>query len=89
MNQAILIRIVAENYNQWRTVHDEGRLARLEYGITDGPVYHDETDSEIVLIQLNVENIEKAQGWFNDERFKTAGKRAGKVSREIWMANLK
>lgn len=89
MSQAFLIRIEAENYHQWRTVHDEGRSARMEYGITDGPIYHDETNTEIVMIQLNVENIERALGWFGDERFKAASERTGKVTREVWIANRK
>jgi hypothetical protein len=89
MKQALFIRVEAENYKQWRAVHEEGHLARLEYGITDGPVYQDEANPEIVLIQLNVESMERAQGWFGDERFRSAGQRAGKVSREVWVANLK
>lgn len=89
MKQAILIRVVPENYNQWRTAHDSCRLARLDYGMTDGPVYRDETNPETVLVHLNVEDMEKAQGWFRDERFKAAVERAGTVSREFWMTTLK
>lgn len=89
MKQSILIRVTPENFNQWRQAHDECRQARLEYGMTDGPVYRDETHSNVVLVHLDVENMEKASGWFKDERFKAAAQRAGKVTREIWLANLK
>ena len=89
MKQSILIRVVPENFKQWRQAHDECRQARLDYGMTDGPVYRDEKNPEHVLVHLDVESIEKASGWFKDERFKAAAVRAGKVSREIWMANIK
>jgi hypothetical protein len=89
MKQAILIRVTPENPTQWRQVHDECQQARLEYGMTDGPVYRDEKDPTVVLVHLNVENMEKASGWFRDERFKAAAQRAGKVTRELWIANLK
>ncbi len=89
MQQSILIRVVPENFTQWRTAHDECRTARLDYGMTDGPVYRDETDPNTVLVHLNVENMEKAMGWFKDERFKAGVQRAGKVSREFMFATNK
>ena len=89
MSQAILIRVVPEDFNQWRTAHDECRTARLEYGMTDGPVYRDETNPDIVMVTLNVEDMERAQGWFKDSRFRAAVERAGTVSREFWMSTTK
>lgn len=89
MQQSILIRVVPENFSQWRTAHDECREARLDYGMTDGPVYRDETDPNTVLVHLNVENMDKAMGWFKDERFKAGVQRAGKVSREFLFASNK
>jgi len=89
MQQSILIRVVPENFSQWRTAHDECREARLDYGMTDGPVYRDETDPNTVLIHLNVQNMEKAMGWFKDERFKAAIQRAGIVSREFFFTSTK
>ena len=89
MKQSILIRVVPENFNQWRTAHDSCRTARLDYGMTDGPVYRDEANPETVLVHLDVEDMERAQGWFKDDRFKAGVERAGKVSREIWMATTK
>lgn len=89
MQQSILIRVVPENFSQWRNAHDECRVARLDYGMTDGPVYRDETDPNTVLVHLNVENMDKAMGWFKDERFKAGVQRAGKVSREFMFATNK
>lgn len=89
MQQSILIRVVPENLSQWRTAHDECREARLEYGMTDGPVYRDEAAPNTVLVQLNVENMDRALGWFKDERFKAGVIRAGKVSRELLFASKK
>ena len=47
------------------------------------------TDPNTVLVQLNVEDTERAQDWFRDDRFKAATERAGRVSREIYFANRK
>lgn len=89
MKQSILIRVEPENFDQWRTAHDECRQARSEYGMSDGPVYRDEKNPNHVMVHLDVEDLDKALGWFKDERFKSAVVRAGKVSRDFWMANLK
>lgn len=89
MKQAILIRVQPENFEQWRTAHDECRNARSEYGMSDGPFYYDEKNSNEVLVHLNVEEMEKAMGWFRDPRFKAAVERAGTVSRQIWFATEK
>ena len=89
MKQSILIRVEPENFNQWRTAHDECRTARLDYGMTDGPVYRDEKNNDQVLVTLNVEDLERAKNWFGDPRFQAATERAGKVHREIWFANGK
>ena len=89
MKQSILIRVEPENFDQWRTAHDECRNARLEYGMTDGPFYIDEKNPKQVLVHLDVENMEKAMGWFRDPRFRAAVERAGKVSREFWFASTK
>jgi len=42
-----------------------------------------------VLLQLNVESFKRAQGWFQDDRFKVAVARSGKVQRDIYMATPK
>jgi hypothetical protein len=89
MKQSILIRVVPENFNQWRTAHDECRIARLDYGMTDGPVYRDEANPETVLVHLDVEDMERAKEWFKDERFKAGVIRAGQVTRDVWMATMK
>ena len=86
MQQAIIIRVTPENYDIWRKEHDGQKEARLAYGITNGPVYRDELDSNVVLVHLNVENLDRALEWFKSDAFKEAVKRAGNVQREIWIA---
>jgi len=81
----IMIRVTPEEHDRWFGEHDsaEARAGRLEYGITDGPLYRDVTDPNVVLVQLEVEDPERARGWFQDERFAAAATRAGRVQREI------
>jgi hypothetical protein len=89
MQDAIMIRVTAEDFDTWIAEHNGCLDARSEYGITDGPVYRDEQDANTVLLQLNVESFERAKGWFQDDRFKAAVGRAGKVQRDIYMAKPK
>ena len=89
MKQAILIRVTPENYDQWIAEHNSCETARLDYGITDGPVYRDQSNPNVALIHLNVEDMDRAKGWFADPRFKAASERAGNVKREVWIATEK
>ena len=89
MKSAIIIRVTPENHDQWMKEHNSCETARLDYGITDGPVYIDQKDSNVALIHLNVEDMDRAKGWFKDPRFLAASERAGNVKREIWMATEK
>ena len=68
-----MIRVTAEDFDTWIAEHNGCQEARLEYGITDGPVYRDEQDTESVLLHLNVESFDRAKGWFQDDRFKDGG----------------
>ena len=83
---AIMIRVTPEDYDHWFAMHDGQKTARLEYGISDGPIYRDESDPTSVLVHLDVEDIERAKGWFQDPRFRGAVKDAGKVKREVYFA---
>lgn len=86
MAEAIMIRVEPENFDLWRGEHDGQRDARTAYGMTDGPVYRDETNPETVLVTLMVEDLARAREWFGSDAFKNAAGRAGQVSREIWFA---
>ena len=83
---AIMIRVNPENYDRWLKEHDGCRAARTEYGMTDGPVYRDVADPNVVLVHLSCENLDRAKQWFQDERFKAAAVRAGKVNRDVFFA---
>ena len=89
MQTAIMIRVTPEDFDTWIKEHDACREARLEYGMTDGPVYRDQKDPNTVLIHLNCEDLDKAKGWFADDRFKAGVKRAGNVKRDVYIANPK
>jgi hypothetical protein len=86
MAQAIIIRVEPEDFEIWRREHDGQRDARLAYGITDGPVYYDERNPQVVLVHLNVEDLDRAMTWFKSDAFRAAAQRAGNVRREIWLA---
>ncbi|MEZ4703442.1 MAG: hypothetical protein R2834_24140 [Rhodothermales bacterium] len=85
MQQAIIIRVIPEDFDSWRKEHDDARDARLAYGITDGPFYRDERDTHVALVHLNVENLDRAMEWFKSDAFREGVKRAGGVQREIWI----
>jgi hypothetical protein len=79
----IMIRVTPTDYDRWIAEHDGAKDHRLEYGLTDGPVYRDMSEPDTVLIQLETDDIDRARGWFADPRFKEGAMRAGKVQREI------
>ena len=84
-----MIRVTPENYEQWIREHDGCRAARTEYGMTDGPVYRDQADPKVVMVQLDCQDLERAKKWFADDRFKAAVVRAGKVHRDVFFAQPK
>ena len=87
MSQAIIIRVEPEDFDRWLDAHNSCRELRSGYGMTDGPVYKDESDPTAVLVHLDVENLDRAMGWFQSPEFKDAAKRAGNARREVWAAN--
>jgi hypothetical protein len=89
VNKIIMIRIMPENYDAWLAAHNAGEQARLEYGITEGPLYRDVKNPNVALVTFHVEDAERAQRWFQDERFKAAMKRCGKVEREFYVGERK
>ena len=86
MAQAIMIRVRPEDFDVWRAQHDGQEEARKAYGMSDGPVYRDETDPNTVLVTLHVGDFGRAKEWFTSDAFQGAAKRAGNVSREVWFA---
>ena len=54
--------------------------------MTDGPVYRDETNSNTVLVHLNLKDVDRARQWLQSDALKGAAKRAGKVSRDVCFA---
>ena len=86
MQQAIIIRVNPEDYDVWYREHSGQEEARLAYGITDGPFYRDADDPNVALVHLYVEDLPRAMGWFKSDPFRQATERAGKVSRELWIA---
>ncbi len=86
MTQAILIRVTPDDFTRWLDAHNSCEEARKGYGMTDGPVYRDNKDPNIVLVHLQVDDMKRAMEWFKSDTFKEASKRAGQVRREIWIA---
>ena len=89
MQQAIILRVTPEDYDTWYPQHAGQEEARKAYGMTDGPFYRDEANPNIALVHLNVEDMDRAMQWFKSDEFQGAAARAGKVDREIWIANQK
>ena len=62
MQQAIIIRVTAEDYDTWFKEHGGQEEAQLDFGITDGPFYRDEADPNVALVHLNVESLDRPWG---------------------------
>jgi hypothetical protein len=80
----MFVRVIPEDYERWFATHISYREARREYGIHDGPIYRDEQNPAALLVQLDVEDFDRAMQWSQDARFAEANERGGKVSREMY-----
>ena len=65
------------------------QAARLQYGMTDGPLYIDSKTPGQALVTLHVQELDRAMEWFKSAAFKDGVQRAGKVTREVWVADIK
>lgn len=86
MADAVMIRVTPEDYETWIAAHKGAVEARKDYGMSDGPIYRDAADPNTILVQLDVDDLDRAMGWFSDDRFKSAAAAAGKVHREVFVA---
>lgn len=68
-----------ESYERWRTVFDEGAIARSEHGLTEGKVLQDPTkpNQVTVIVEGDLEGM-KAYG--SSEQLHEAESRAGLIS---------
>ena len=89
MKDIIMIRVTPDDFDRWFAEHDGAKEARLEYGITDGPLYRDVSDPNTLLVHLDVEDMDRARGWFRDQRLKAGVQRAGRFAREMYVAERK
>lgn len=83
---SIMIRVRPEDFDAWRAIHNECEPLRRQYGMTDGPFYRDSTDPGVALVQLDVEDLERAMTWFASDAFRAASRRAALPEREFWIA---
>ncbi len=86
MSRAIIIHVEAEEFDTWFEAHDSQQEARKAYGISDGPFYRDQTNPNRALVHLDVQDMDRAMGWFKSDEFRGAVKSAGNVTRQIWFA---
>ena len=81
----IMVRVTPEDHDRWLAVFEEDEELRREFGITRGPIYKDVSNPASMLVHLDAEDLERAQGYFADQRFKTSAERAGRVEREVYV----
>lgn len=72
----IFIRIEAEDYDAWLTVHRELAPYRREYGIEDGPIYRGIDEPNTALFHARTDDLARAMEWFRSDTLKAAGRRA-------------
>lgn len=83
---SIMIRVTPEDHDRWFKAHSSCEEARREYGMSDGPLYRDAVNPTVTLVTLEVQELDRAMGWFADERFQRATQSAGPATREMWIA---
>ncbi len=84
--QHIMIWLRTDDYDKWQKIHDGYAEERAAFGITDDYVYRDVRDPKAALVHLVVEDLPRAQEWFQTDKFKKGTADAKVTDRQIYAA---
>ena len=85
--KALMIRVEPEDFDSWLQAHRAAGPARLAFGISDGPIYRDLDDVGVCLVQLQVDDVDRAMSWFSSDAFRAASRGVAlKGPRQLWVA---
>jgi hypothetical protein len=83
----IMIRIVTDDYETWLRAHYDYVHMRKRYGMTDGPIYRDIEDPNVVLFHIMTEDLPLAMEWFNTETCRVAAEEGKVTGGEFYLAD--
>jgi len=87
--QDIMIRIETEDFAAWEEQHYAHAANRAGYGIHDGPAYRDLESPNAALFHIQVEDLDRAMGWFASDAFRNATRLAKVTGRTFYLAQPK
>lgn len=76
----VLVRHRVEDYGKWRSVFNRNRPPRREYGIVRGQVFRGDNAGDLLLL-FEVEDVEKAQRYFNSRELWNESQAAGVIGK--------
>jgi heme-degrading monooxygenase HmoA len=82
----LIARVEVKDFETWLRVHRANATKRAEYGMTDGPIYRDVDNPNALLVHTHVDDLDRAQEWFNSEAFKAANRQSTAEGREFYVA---
>ena len=75
----LLSNMEVESYEQWRSVFDEGAVARSRHGLTAGKVLQDPTNPNQITVIVEGD-LESMKAYGSSEQLHDAESRAGLIS---------
>ena len=81
-----MIWLSTDDYDQWQKIHDSFVEERKEFGITEDHVYRDVRDPKAALVHLLVDDVSRASGWFQTDKFKMGTAAAKVTGRAFYVA---
>ena len=84
--QHLMIWLRTDDYDKWQKIHDGYAEERKGFGITGDSVFRDVRDPQAALVHLTVEDLPRAQEWFQTDQFKKGTADAKVTDRAIYVA---
>ena len=84
----MLVRHQVKDFEAWKTIYDEHGSVRRRYGLSEGGLYRDDGDPNMITAVLKADDLGRAREFAASPDLKETMGRAGVISQpEIWYAN--
>ena len=83
----MFVRHKVNDYGNWKRAYDEFVSVRREHGVTGASVHRDASDSNMIIVTHQFNDVDAAMAFANSEELKSAMMDAGVAGPpEIWFS---
>lgn len=84
--QTIFIRHPVADYDTWRPGFDDHGATRREHGLTDGGVYRDADDANLITLVLTTDDMDRAHAFLGSDDLRETMTKLGVTGPpEVWV----